>query len=113
MDRSKVNRASFVGGAKRLGFQVDLVDSDYSRGLIRGARAYCEAHGISLLVFAGRSFGWPYGFEYQNTAVYGHVRGRNLDGLVIVTGTQCNYVDPEEFKAYIDSLAGMPVVSVA
>lgn len=113
MDRSKGNRASFVGGAKRLGFQVDLVDSDYSRGLIRGARAYCEAHGISLLVFAGRSFGWPYGFEYQNTAVYGHVRGWNLDGLVIVTGTQCNYVDPEEFKAYIDSLAGMPVVSVA
>lgn len=113
MDRSKGNRASFVGGVKRLGFQVDLVDSDYSRGLIGGARAYCEAHGISLLVFAGRSFGWPYGFEYQNTAVYGHVHDRNLDGLVIVTGTQCNYVDPEGFKAYINSLAGMPVVSVA
>ncbi len=73
----------------------------------------CRDRGHSLVVFSGRAFKWPYGFEYQNAAIYSHVHAGNVDAVVIVTGTQCNFVTPEEFGAYLGSLAPLPVVSVS
>lgn len=97
----------------RIGFQINGIHSDYSRGLIAGIESLCRERGHSLIVFSGRALKWPYGFEYQNAAIYQHIHAGNVDALVIATGTQCNFISSAEFDAYLDSIAPLPVVSVS
>ena len=97
----------------RLGVQIDSIDSDYDKGLIEGMASYCRDRGLSLLVFAGRSFGWPYGFEYQNTAIYQHINRHNIDVLVLASGTQCNFIEAETFTRYVAGLHPQLLVSVS
>lgn len=97
----------------RLGVQIDSIDSDYDKGLIEGMASYCRDRGLSLLVFAGRSFGWPYGYEYQNTAIYQHITRHNVDALVLASGTQCNFIEAQTFTRYVASLHPQLLVSVS
>ncbi len=96
----------------RVGLQLSEIDSGYSRSIVRGASELCRDRGAQLTVFSGRSPGWPYGHEYQKNAIYSHLAPRNVDALVIATGTQCNYVTPAAFADYVRGLAPLPVVSL-
>ncbi len=102
-----------VDTAVRIGFQVDSIDSSYTRTLIEGVDAFCRGNGIDLVVFSGRSFGWPFGFEFQNNVIFDHIREPNVDALVIASGTQCNFIGPERFASYVATKAPLPVVSIA
>lgn len=97
----------------RLGVQIDSIDSDYDKGLIEGISSYCQDQGSSLLVFAGRAFGWPYGFEYQSSAVYQHISRNNIDALILASGTQCNFITAEMFANYLAGLQPLLLVSVS
>ncbi len=99
--------------AMRIGFQVDSTDSSYTRTLVEGVDAYCRGQGLDLVVFAGRSLGWPFGFEYQNNVIFELIGEANVDALVIASGTQCNFVGPDRFEAYVAEKAPLPVVSIA
>ncbi len=96
-----------------IGFQVDSTDSSYTRTLIEGVDAFCRESGTGLVVFSGRSLGWPFGFEFQNNVIFEHIRAPNVDALVIASGTQCNFMSRERFAEYIASRAPLPVVSIA
>lgn len=95
-----------------IGLQIDATDSDYAKGIILGVEDWCREQKVGLIIFSGRSFGWPYGFAYQNAAIYSHVHQGNIDALVIVSGTQCNFISREEFAEYLDSLKPLPLVSL-
>lgn len=97
----------------RLGVQIDSIDSDYDKGLIEGIASYCRDHHLSLMIFSGRSFGWPYGFEYQGTAIYQHISRHNIDALVLASGTQCNFIRAETFASYLAGLRPQLLVSVS
>ncbi|MBN1616340.1 MAG: GGDEF domain-containing protein [Spirochaetales bacterium] len=96
----------------RLGLQINSTDSDYAKGLIFGVQAWCQEQNVPLIVFSGRSFGWPYGYEYQNSAIYSHLHTGNLDALIIISGTQCNFISRDDFTRFIENLAPLPLVSV-
>lgn len=96
----------------RLGLQTDSTDSNYARELTAGMAALCRERGVSLCVFSGRAARWPYDFEYQNTAIYAHVRPENLDALIVASGPQMNFQTAGEFQGYLDSLKPLPVVSL-
>ncbi len=97
----------------RLGLQINTIDADYSRDLISGISTWCSKNGASLILFSGRSFGWPYGYEYQNTAVYSHIHEGVIDALILITGTQCNFISKKTFDSYLATLTPLPVVSVS
>lgn len=97
----------------RLGLMIHSTDSDYSRGIIEGVSAYCTKHNLELIIFSGRTFGWPYGWEYQCTGIYGHIHPGTIDALVIASGTQCNFIGEEAFAAWVRKLEPLPVVSIA
>ncbi len=96
----------------RIGLQINATDSDYAKGIIHGVEAWCRERQVALVIFSGRSFGWPYGFAYQNSAIYSHIHRGNVDALVIVSGTQCNFISNEEFTEYLESLKPLPLVSL-
>lgn len=96
----------------RLGLQIDSTDSSYARELTAGVSGFCREQGVALCVFSGRAGGWPNDFEYQNTAIYAHVRPENLDALIVASGTQMNFQSSNDFRRYLDSLKPLPVVSI-
>ncbi len=95
----------------RIALQLSEIDSDYAQEIVRGVSDLCQERGGRLTVYTGNSPGWPYGHGYQNTAIFSHITPVNADALVLASGTQCNYVSPEEFDAHVRSLSPMPVVS--
>ncbi len=92
---------------------INETDSDYAKAVINGASTYCKEADCELIVFSGRSFGWPYGWGYQSTAIYEHIHQNSIDALVISTGTQLNFIGEAGFTAWIKKLAPLPVVSIA
>lgn len=97
----------------RLGVQISEIDSDYTKSLLAGIRDTCEERDVDLVIFSGRSFEWPYGFEYQHAAIYNQVHEGNVDALVLSSGTQCTFSSFEKHLAYVRGISGIPVVSVA
>lgn len=97
----------------RLGMQINAIDSDYAKGLILGASSWCASRGISFTVFSGRSFRSKSGYEYQNSAIYTHISKKNVDCLVFVAGTLCNHISRAEIERFVDSLGGLPLVTVS
>ena len=98
---------------QKLGLMVDSTDSDYSKEIIDGVMEFCQKNGLDLLVFSGHSFGWPYDWGYQSTAVFNHIHQENIDALVITTGTQCNFIGEEAFAAWVKKLHPLPVISIS
>jgi diguanylate cyclase (GGDEF)-like protein len=102
-----------MGKRLRLGLQINSTDADYSRDLIEGISSWCTANDASLIIFSGRSFGWPYGYEYQNSAIYSHIHTGTIDAVIIITGTQCNFISKKELDDYLAARAPLPIVSVS
>jgi diguanylate cyclase (GGDEF)-like protein len=97
----------------RIGFVINNTHTDYGKGLVAGVDSYCREHGHTLMVYSARCLNWPYGYEYQNTAILRHIHEGNVDALVIATGTQCNFISPGEFREFLSSLSAIPMVSLA
>lgn len=95
----------------RIALQLSEIDSGYAHDIVRGVADSCRERGSSLTVFSGNAPGWPYGHEYQKTAIYSHITRVNADALVLASGTQCNFISPDEFAALVRSYAPMPVIS--
>lgn len=100
-------------GKLTLGLQINEIDSGYSKSLVEGLSDFCRSEGVSLIVFSGRSWGWPFGFEYQNTAIYSHITRTACDSLIIAAGTQCNYLTRDEFLGKLKDLTDIPLVSMS
>ncbi|MFP4612043.1 MAG: diguanylate cyclase [Spirochaetaceae bacterium] len=96
----------------RLGLQISQLDMGYNRRLIRGVQRYVEERHIDLRIFVGRSFRIPHGFDYQKVSVYNHIHTGNVDGLLVASGTQCNYVEVKRLLQYVEHLSPLPVVSL-
>ncbi len=97
----------------RLGLQINEIDSGYSKALVESLRDLCASEKISLIVFSGRAYGWPFGFEYQNTAIFSHISPVSCDALVVASGTQCNFITREEFFQTFSHRSDLPRVSMS
>ena len=68
-----------MGNKIRLGLQINEFDSDYAGILIAGISSYCKEKEIDLIVFSGRSFNLPFGYEYQSASIFGHINSNNIE----------------------------------
>ena len=76
-----------------LGLMVSSTDSEYEKEIIEGISSYCTKYNQKLIIFSGRSLSWPYGWEYQKTAIYEHIHKGTIDVLIVASGTLCNYTE--------------------
>jgi len=101
-----------------IGLMLHYLDNDYSRLLLQGATAAAEELDVNLVIIPGRSLNCQLHdrkyteYEYQNNAIYSFASEENLDALVISAGTVGQFVTREEFKQFVDSYEGLPVLTM-
>ena len=77
-----------------------------------GAVEVAQAQDANLIAFVGQAPGKPTGFLSQETIIYNLANDENIDGLIMVTGNLNKYIPPEEFAAFCQRYAALPMVSL-
>lgn len=98
----------------RIGLLVDYIVSEYSSLIIQGVKTACRDFDIELIVFTiGELHSTRTVYEYQYIAITSLVNKHNLDGIVMTSGTQTNYLSKEELCSYVRSFSPLPIVNIA
>ena len=100
---------------KRIGLLIDYLVSEYCENLVDGISAYCKDNDIELLLFViGEIYSSaPKTYNYQYVATTAHIREANVDGFVIVSGTQIHTMSQKEFLSYLRSYKSLPIVNIS
>ena len=97
----------------RIGLQIDLIDSGYARVLAAGISSLCREKGASFVIFSGQSKSTPDGRLCQNAEIFRHINQRNIDAVIIASGTQSSYISYDQYLEYIHALSPLPIVSLS
>ena len=100
---------------KRIGLLIDYLVSEYCENLVDGISSYCKDNDIELLLFViGEIYSSaPKTYNYQYVATTAHIREANVDGFVIVSGTQMHTMSQKEFLSYLRSYKSLPIVNIS
>lgn len=104
----------------RLGLLVDWLEDDYQNIVLRGAVEAARERGVGLICFAGGSLGQPQNgskaaprFGAPRNAVFGLANPRNVDGMMVLSGTLANSVGRQELLRFCDAYRPLPMCSIA
>ncbi len=101
-----------------IGLMVHHLDNDYSKLLLKGAVSAAAEMDVNLVILPGRSLNCQLddrkytSYEYQYNTIYSYASCKNLDALVVSAGTIGQFVSKEEFKEFLDSFDGLPVLTM-
>jgi len=95
-----------------IGLLIGRLDERYQANVWPGVADVAQERDANLICFAGRSFRSPYSFEAQRTVIYDLVSAKNVDGLIIMSGTVGHFLSPEEIETFCDHYQ-LPAVSIA
>ena len=92
---------------KRIGILLDYLTSEYCENLLDGISSYCKENDIELLIYViGEIYSSAPGtFNYQYVATTAQIKEANVDGFVIVSGTQMHTMSQKEFLSYLRSFS--------
>lgn len=97
----------------RIGLLIQDIITEYSGMIIKGAKEYCLQNGIEFFVFIIRSKNWAGGvYDYQHYACKSLATDGNLDGIILVTSTYCQYFPKEQHKELVYEFDHIPLVSL-
>jgi len=91
---------------------VNSILDNYQLTLWQGVRDAVREVGASLVSFSGGVLESPYGFESQNNIIYDQVGAANVDALVILTASICNYAGERGVASLRERFAGIPQVHI-
>jgi diguanylate cyclase (GGDEF)-like protein len=95
---------------------VDWLEDDYQNIVLRGAVDAARERGVGLVCFAGGSLGPSKSgprFGAPRNAVFGLANSRNVDGLMVLSGTLANHVGRQELLRFCDGYRPLPMCSIA
>lgn len=100
---------------KRIGLLIDYLVSEYCENLLDGISSFCKKHDVDLLLYV---IGQIHSFSketynYQYVATTAQIKEANVDGFIIVSGTQMHSVSQKEFISYLRSYKSLPIVNIS
>jgi DNA-binding LacI/PurR family transcriptional regulator len=111
--RSAPKRLTGSGPALCIGFMADhLEDSRYHWQVLRGAMSEAYDRGANLLCFVGGTLG-PVDQPRELNWVFDLAKPKNVDGLVVLSGSLGNAVGPQGLSAFCARYRPMPICSIA
>lgn len=97
----------------RIGVMVYDFEPEYSLELIRGVSDFCREHETECMVFLTRSKNRIYTvYDNQAYTITQLMNRQNIDGLVIISTTQCMYIAKEEFEKELSIFENIPTASI-
>ncbi len=100
----------------RIGFVADYLNSEYSECLVSGITTCCKERNVELLIYQiGKIKPAPNltGHDYQFLAVSSLVNEKNVDGIIISSGTQLHGMSKTAYASYLRSYKPLKIVSLA
>lgn len=95
------------------GVVIDWVYSSYHRSILSGILNFAEANDVNILSFVTGRLNPPDQWEANKNVLFDLVSKKNVDGLIILTGTIQNIVGDKEFLKFIKRYGTIPIVSIA
>jgi len=89
---------------------INSVLDSYQIDIWKGVRDAARDMGVRLVSFSGGVLDSPYGFESQNNVIYRLTGKQNVDALVSLTASICNYTGAEGIERIGDWFQGLPLV---
>lgn len=97
----------------RIGLLIHDYGNEFSEELEAGIMAFCKHVNCTLYVFPIGEMHSPYAiYEYQKRAGAALINSNSVDGLLVATGTQANFITKDELDAFIKSFSSIPTVSI-
>ncbi|MBQ0167103.1 MAG: GGDEF domain-containing protein [Treponema sp.] len=97
----------------RLGLLIHDYGNEFSQELEAGIMAFCQHVNCTLYVFPIGERHSPYAiYDYQKRAGAALVNANSVDGILIATGTQGNFITKDELVAFIKSYYPIPTISI-
>lgn len=97
----------------RLGLLIHDYGNEFSQELEAGIMAFCRHLNCTLYVFPIGEMHSPYAiYDYQKRAGAALVNSNSVDGILIATGTQGNFISKEDLTAFIKSFSPIPTISI-
>lgn len=96
-----------------IGLQIDHLSSGYAGALVDNIKKHVEERDCNFYIFIGSNLGHPSDYEYQQNVIYNYIQSCKLDTLILATGTLCNFVTPDKFQEFTNTLKGLPLVSLS
>ena len=87
--------------AKRLtiGVLVGRLDEGYQQDICSALNKYAEEKDINMIYYAGRPINYPGKFEALCNSVFELISPGMVDGLILLTGTLCGFIDLNKSNA--------------
>jgi DNA-binding LacI/PurR family transcriptional regulator/signal transduction histidine kinase len=98
---------------KTIGVFIGQIGDRYHSQMWPSIVEIAEKHNFRTLLFIGQSLNDPGGFLSQENIIYRFADKENIDGLITITGSLCNYISDEQMSDFFSSYKGIPLVSVA
>jgi DNA-binding LacI/PurR family transcriptional regulator/signal transduction histidine kinase len=89
---------------------INSVLDSYQIDIWKGVREAARDMGVRLVSFSGGVLDSPYGFESQNNVIYRLTGQENIDALVSLTASICNYTGAAGIERICDSFQDVPLV---
>ncbi len=96
-----------------LGVLVDRLDGDYQAAVIGGMADAAGEAAINLVCLSGGELHAPTRFSEQRNAVFELAGSRDLDGLVVLSGTIANHCGLDDLATFCERFAPLPMISIA
>ena len=100
----------------RIGFVADYLNSEYSECLVSGITTCCKEHNVELLIYQiGKIRRDPKleGHDYQFLAISSQINEKNVDGIIISSGTQLHGMSKAAYTSYLRGYKPLKIVSLA
>lgn len=91
---------------------INSVLDSYQLTIWKGVRDAAHDAGVRLVSFSGGVLDSPYGFESQNNVVYDLIGPENVDAVISLTASICNYTGTSGIERLCTQLGGRPLVHI-
>ncbi|MCQ2612551.1 MAG: GGDEF domain-containing protein [Treponemataceae bacterium] len=97
----------------RFGVMIHDFEEEYTLPIVHGVFDFCSEHSIECMVFVVRGDeGHHAPYDYQYGPIVQYFTQENLDGLLILTNCQCQFMTREDFERTLEAYRPIPMVSI-
>jgi DNA-binding LacI/PurR family transcriptional regulator/signal transduction histidine kinase len=99
-------------GRPTIGILSNSLDYEYQVLIWAGVKAAAKELNFNVICFTGAEINSPNPIRQERNKIFELISKHNIDGLIIVPSTNCNFMTIKEMEAYFKRFNFIPMVSI-
>ncbi len=96
----------------RIGMFLGMLEEGCQTRFWKYMADFAAEFDVNINFIVGKALASPYGYDKPHNIIYSLASLKNLDGLVILSGTLGNFITKEKLKEFCNSFLPLPMVCV-